>query len=121
MVVKTLNCTKKDETLNISYVNEKINNFQYLIKGNYEEEKNAEELDLELQGDTKEKEENNTLITNIRDYANVTYDAVNDITEFRINLASVETIPEVLSYAKEIEGASSYYSNNGFSCTTQSY
>ena len=109
--LETLNCNKANETVNLTFLNNKPHNLQYLIRGNYI--KNDELADESI--DTTQIE--NTMINDLYDIASKVYKDSDDVTEFKIDISSYEVIPSVLEKYVHKESASTYYAELGFSCT----
>lgn len=104
--VYVLNCTGLNETINLSYLDDKPYNFQYSIKGN------------NINLDENVEMMFNDIIVDIMDYSQATYNEVDDVTEYRIAFNEMSLIPsELQNYSQNYEEQSAYYTNRGFQCT----
>lgn len=105
-VVKVLNCTKNDETINTTYFNEKPYNFRYSIIGNY------------LSDEEDEEKVENQIISDVKNVTMSSYDEATNATIYTVVLSTVEMQNEKMkNYIKEIEDQQNYYQSIGFMCT----
>ena len=124
-VVSVLSCTKGDESVRTTYLNDNPYNMNYMIAGDYTPKDNvANENTEEVKEEQEEVQENtqepktNDMIENIKTAASITYNQESNMTSFSVMISMVESNSEKLkNYTKKLQEQQGYYSSNGFSCT----
>ena len=121
-VLEILNCTKINETINMSFLNGKAYNIKYEITGNHLPLESNEEDSLSNGENDETEVQENQIIDDFKDYAEVSFVEEKNLTEYRIALNLYDVIPEkLLNHTKSIDEVSSYYTGLSFSCTKQKY
>ena len=106
-VVEILSCNKLNETVNNSYLNGNPYSISYQIMGNF----TGDSINMDITSD-------DSIVNDIKLFANGTYNDMNNITIFTYNFGSNMNMELVKNYILNIEEERAYYSNLGFSCTT---
>lgn len=125
--LEVLSCTKINESISTSFMNGKAYNIKYEISGNHvnvNEEENVlpdESTENNLNSEI-ESQVPHSIINDFNDYAQIKYIEEDNLTEYRIAVNLLDSIPEPLqNHTKSIDEVESYYRELLFSCTRQKY
>lgn len=118
--LEILDCNKINESISTSFVNGKAYNIKYTISGNHVPEKEISDEENPDEGIVDINK--NNIIEDLKGYAESIYLEEKNITEFRVDLNMIDSIPlELQNYTKSIGEMSSFYGELSFSCTSQKY
>ncbi len=118
-VIKILSCNKVDESISSSFVNEIPQNIDYKIKGDYR--LNDYDANVGYVEEVGKDVIKSTLMPIIRPFAKITYDEVENITTFNVDVASLKEISEYESFFSNLQNQLSYYNLQAFYCDTSTY
>ncbi len=105
-VVQMLSCTKQNETVNMSYLNNKAYLLNYQIKGDFTSDN--EDLDMDI---TK------TLVPDLKKFATSNYNSTSNITTFSHNFeVNIPNQEDLINFSLGVQEERDYFSQLGFSC-----
>ena len=105
-VMLSLKCIKSNETIKMTYLNDKPYSFWYQIVG---------EINV-----TPGNEEANKIVNDVAPYSKKEYSIISSATEYKIDLYNYNennTPNELINYMKNPNDQSIYYSTFGFICS----
>lgn len=131
-VVTTLDCVKNGESVKGTFLNEKPQMIIYKIYGDYriketpdeyeldnsnpDETSSTETTTLDESNDSKETETYNDLFEKLSDFADITYNEENNLTELRVDINRFIGSKDYELIFSSVNGQESYYKNQGFTC-----
>ncbi len=120
-VVEILTCEKGTEYISSTFQNSEPHNLLYRVGGNYQSKETTTEGENKTNNGTTgtNTEEISPLLEKIRSYSEVTYDEVNNVTSFSVDVNNLRGVDDYDLVFVSLHNQEYYYASIGFVCSVK--